>query len=217
MASLSDDSLRYVYSSYPWGLDECTFSWAIHLVSQSQSIWDDLVWWTWSKLCKDRSYWVRQLLVVSLRDTCWDAQISLIVALFCDMACSFSFYVIYLPHSALCSILVMIGRSNAHCRQWSCIDAQEDDAFNYPEGLVLVQRANDENSVVVGPHIRGSRLRSSAAGFGEVDLLLPGTARWGSFLLFGLSCNTIGRVQIACCATFNITNWTVPFAGSRSS
>ncbi|KAM3245438.1 hypothetical protein ACQJBY_056649 [Aegilops geniculata] len=56
-------------------------------------------------------------------------------------------------------------------------DAQEDDAFNYPEGLVLVQRANDENSVVVGPHIRGSRLRSSAAGFGEVDLLLPGTAR----------------------------------------
>jgi 1-phosphatidylinositol-4-phosphate 5-kinase len=59
----------------------------------------------------------------------------------------------------------------------SCIDAQEDDAFNYPEGLVLVQRGNDENSVVVGPHIRGSRLRSSAAGFGEVDLLLPGTAR----------------------------------------
>jgi 1-phosphatidylinositol-4-phosphate 5-kinase len=56
-------------------------------------------------------------------------------------------------------------------------DAQEDDAFNYPEGLVLVQRGSDENSVVVGPHIRGSRLRSSAAGFGEVDLLLPGTAR----------------------------------------
>ncbi|KAI4983270.1 hypothetical protein ZWY2020_023762 [Hordeum vulgare] len=56
-------------------------------------------------------------------------------------------------------------------------DAQEDDAFNYPEGLVLVQRSTDDNSVVVGPHIRGSRLRSSAAGFGEVDLLLPGTAR----------------------------------------
>ncbi|KAB8089574.1 hypothetical protein EE612_014541 [Oryza sativa] len=56
-------------------------------------------------------------------------------------------------------------------------DAQEDDAFNYPEGLVLVQRGGDENSVVVGPHIRGSRLRSTAAGFAEVDLLLPGTAR----------------------------------------
>nr|CAB3459598.1 unnamed protein product [Digitaria exilis] len=55
-------------------------------------------------------------------------------------------------------------------------DAQEDDALNYPEGLVLVQSSGD-NSVVVGPHIRGSRLRASAAGFGEVDLLLPGTAR----------------------------------------
>ncbi|KAJ3672202.1 hypothetical protein LUZ60_006923 [Juncus effusus] len=56
-------------------------------------------------------------------------------------------------------------------------DAQEDDALNHPQGLVLVQRTNDENSVVVGPHIRGSRLRASAAGFEEVDLLLPGTAR----------------------------------------
>lgn len=55
-------------------------------------------------------------------------------------------------------------------------DAQEDDALSYPEGLVLVQ-SSGENSVVVGPHIRGSRLRASAAGFGEVDLLLPGTAR----------------------------------------
>ncbi len=42
---------------------------------------------------------------------------------------------------------------------------------------MLVQRGGDENSVVVGPHIRGSRLRSTAAGFAEVDLLLPGTAR----------------------------------------
>ncbi|KAJ4778437.1 Phosphatidylinositol-4-phosphate 5-kinase family protein [Rhynchospora pubera] len=56
-------------------------------------------------------------------------------------------------------------------------DAQEDETGSYPWGLVLVQRANDENSVVVGPHIRGSRLRASAAGFEEVDLLLPGTAR----------------------------------------
>lgn len=58
-----------------------------------------------------------------------------------------------------------------------CTDAQEDEIGNYPQGLVLVQRGNDENSVVVGPHIRGSRLRASAAGFEEVDLLLPGTAR----------------------------------------
>ncbi|KAG1359626.1 putative Phosphatidylinositol 4-phosphate 5-kinase 9 [Cocos nucifera] len=56
-------------------------------------------------------------------------------------------------------------------------DVQEDEIFSYPEGLVLVPRGSDENSVVVGPHIRGSRLRASAAGFEEVDLLLPGTAR----------------------------------------
>ncbi|WCJ34442.1 Phosphatidylinositol-4-phosphate 5-kinase family protein [Euphorbia peplus] len=52
-------------------------------------------------------------------------------------------------------------------------DTIEDE--NYPQGLVLVTRGNGDNSVVVGPHIRGSRLR--AAGDEEVDLLLPGTAR----------------------------------------
>ncbi|KAL3642626.1 Phosphatidylinositol 4-phosphate 5-kinase 9 [Castilleja foliolosa] len=47
-----------------------------------------------------------------------------------------------------------------------------------PQGLVLVPRVSDDNSVVVGPHIRGSRLRaSSSTGNEEVDLLLPGTAR----------------------------------------
>ncbi|KAH0457107.1 hypothetical protein IEQ34_015014 [Dendrobium chrysotoxum] len=56
-------------------------------------------------------------------------------------------------------------------------EAQEDDISNYPEGLVLVPRGGDGNGVVVGPHIRGSRLRASAAGDEEVDLLLPGTAR----------------------------------------
>lgn len=56
---------------------------------------------------------------------------------------------------------------------------EEDDFSNYPQGLVLVPRGTDDNSVVVGPHIRGNRLRraSSAAGDEEVDLLLPGTAR----------------------------------------
>jgi 1-phosphatidylinositol-4-phosphate 5-kinase len=63
-----------------------------------------------------------------------------------------------------------------HGRPCFLTDAQEDDAFSYPGGLVLVE-SSGENSVVVGPHIRGSRLRSSAAGFGEVDLLLPGAAR----------------------------------------
>ncbi|PNT75254.1 hypothetical protein BRADI_1g29140v3 [Brachypodium distachyon] len=55
---------------------------------------------------------------------------------------------------------------------------EEDSAYNYREGLVLVQRGSDQKGkVAVGPHIRGSRLRSSSASFEEVDLLLPGTAR----------------------------------------
>lgn len=54
-------------------------------------------------------------------------------------------------------------------------DTIEDE--NYPQGLVLVPRGTDDDSVVVGPHIRGSRLRASSAGDEEVDLLLPGTAR----------------------------------------
>lgn len=56
-------------------------------------------------------------------------------------------------------------------------DAEEEEISNYPQGLVLIARGSGENSVVVGPHIRGSRLRASAAGDEEVDLLLPGTAR----------------------------------------
>ncbi|KAK9733387.1 hypothetical protein RND81_04G064900 [Saponaria officinalis] len=56
-------------------------------------------------------------------------------------------------------------------------DAMEDDMIAYPQSLVLVPRGDDD-SVVVGPHIRGSRLRApSATGHEEVDLLLPGTAR----------------------------------------
>ncbi|OEL34542.1 Phosphatidylinositol 4-phosphate 5-kinase 9 [Dichanthelium oligosanthes] len=54
--------------------------------------------------------------------------------------------------------------------------ALEEDSMNCSEGLVLVERASDENDVIIGPHIRGARLRSSAS-FEEVDLLLPGTAR----------------------------------------
>ncbi|PIA43607.1 hypothetical protein AQUCO_01900184v1 [Aquilegia coerulea] len=55
-------------------------------------------------------------------------------------------------------------------------DASEDEISNYPQGLVLVPRESDNESVVAGPHIRGSRLRASAVGDEEVDLLLPGTA-----------------------------------------
>ncbi|KAK7284989.1 hypothetical protein RJT34_19744 [Clitoria ternatea] len=52
-----------------------------------------------------------------------------------------------------------------------------EDEVSYPQGLVLVPRGADDSSVVVGSHVRGSRLRASAAGDEEVDLLLPGTAR----------------------------------------
>ncbi|CAI0469373.1 unnamed protein product [Linum tenue] len=54
--------------------------------------------------------------------------------------------------------------------------AEEDtiDDETYPQGLVLIPRGEDDGSVVVGPHIRGSRLKAS--GDEEVDLLLPGTA-----------------------------------------
>ncbi|MED6220292.1 Phosphatidylinositol 4-phosphate 5-kinase 9 [Stylosanthes scabra] len=56
-------------------------------------------------------------------------------------------------------------------------DPLEDEVYNYPQGLVLVPRGSDDDSVVVGSHIRGSRLRASSANDEEVDLLLPGTAR----------------------------------------
>nr|GEV48142.1 phosphatidylinositol 4-phosphate 5-kinase 9-like [Tanacetum cinerariifolium] len=54
-------------------------------------------------------------------------------------------------------------------------ESMEDEIS--PQGLVLVPHGSGDSSVVVGPHIRGSRLRSSATGDAEVDLLLPGTAR----------------------------------------
>jgi hypothetical protein len=56
--------------------------------------------------------------------------------------------------------------------------AEENSAYNYQDGLILVQRGSDKNvPVAVGPHIRGSRLRWSSSCFEEVDLLLPGTGR----------------------------------------
>ncbi|XP_068636814.1 phosphatidylinositol 4-phosphate 5-kinase 9-like [Aristolochia californica] len=43
-------------------------------------------------------------------------------------------------------------------------ESQEDESLNYPQGLVLIPRGSNGNSVIVGPHIRGRRLRASAAG-----------------------------------------------------
>lgn len=48
---------------------------------------------------------------------------------------------------------------------------------------MVPRETDDDNSVIVGPHMRGRRLRASAAGDEEVDLLLPGTARYDIFIL----------------------------------
>lgn len=61
------------------------------------------------------------------------------------------------------------------------LESMDDDISNYPQGLVLVPRGADDGTFVVGPHVRGGRLRAaSATGDKEVDLLLPGTARYGN-------------------------------------
>ncbi|GFP85560.1 phosphatidylinositol 4-phosphate 5-kinase 9 [Phtheirospermum japonicum] len=69
-------------------------------------------------------------------------------------------------------------RAPQHLRSLLPYSRQSMEDEISPQGLVLVPRGSDDNSVVVGPHIRGSRLRaSSSTGDEEVDLLLPGTAR----------------------------------------
>ncbi|CAN6460639.1 unnamed protein product [Victoria cruziana] len=52
--------------------------------------------------------------------------------------------------------------------------AYGDEISTCPQGLLLVARGPHENGAVFGPHMRGSRLRASAAGDEEVDLVLPG-------------------------------------------
>ncbi|KAF3793458.1 Phosphatidylinositol 4-phosphate 5-kinase 9 [Nymphaea thermarum] len=53
----------------------------------------------------------------------------------------------------------------------------EDEISSCPQGLLLVARGPHENGAVFGPHMRGSRLRASAAGNEEVDLILPDNPR----------------------------------------
>ncbi|KAF7018621.1 hypothetical protein CFC21_031892 [Triticum aestivum] len=73
------------------------------------------------------------------------------------------------PESILPDKLTVLSEADA---------AEKDSAYNYRDGLILVQRGSDKNgSDAVGPHIRGSRLRAPSGCFEEVDLLLPGTGR----------------------------------------
>jgi hypothetical protein len=96
------------------------------------------------------------------------------------------------------------------------LDPLEDEVYNYPQGLVLVPRGADDGSVVVGSHVRGSRLRASAAGDEEVDLLLPGTATYflwiltvvlrifSLILLFPCRGNKVVRWYIICICLINL-------------
>ncbi|KAK9026765.1 hypothetical protein V6N11_039599 [Hibiscus sabdariffa] len=56
----------------------------------------------------------------------------------------------------------------------SVAEEEEDEISNYPQGLVLIPHGTDDDSVVVGHHIRGRRLRASAAGDEEI----PDPAWW---------------------------------------
>ncbi|URE16804.1 PIPKc [Musa troglodytarum] len=100
-----------------------------------------------------------------------------------DLDLDYSFYLEPSWRDALLKQIEIDSRflEAQHIMDYSLLlDAQEDEIAKYPQGLVLVPRASEEESVVAaaaGSHIRGSRLRASAAGFEEVDLLLPGTAR----------------------------------------
>lgn len=62
--------------------------------------------------------------------------------------------------------------------------AYGDEISTCPQGLLLVARGPHENGAVFGPHMRGSRLRASAAGDEEVDLVLPGNPRFLSAFFF---------------------------------
>ncbi|EPS73008.1 hypothetical protein M569_01742, partial [Genlisea aurea] len=58
-------------------------------------------------------------------------------------------------------------------------DRENEDEISPPGPVVLVPHSSDGCSPVVGLHSRGSQLRASPiAGDKEVDLLLPGTARY---------------------------------------
>lgn len=59
------------------------------------------------------------------------------------------------------------------------VDASLQSEFlMHSKGLLLVPHEPGSVSTVAGSHIRGSTLRTSAAGDEEVDLILPGTGRY---------------------------------------
>lgn len=59
----------------------------------------------------------------------------------------------------------------------------QDELLIPPKGLLLVTHEPNFVSTQPGPHIRGNTLRAFSVGEQEVDLLLPGTARY--FTCFG--------------------------------
>lgn len=56
-----------------------------------------------------------------------------------------------------------------------------------PKGLLLVAHEPSVVNTAPGPHIRGNTLRAYSIGDKEVDLLLPGTARYDVILIVSIS------------------------------
>lgn len=55
---------------------------------------------------------------------------------------------------------------------------KEGEPLILPKGLLLVTHEPSVVNTAPGPHIRGNTLRANSMGDNEVDLLLPGTARF---------------------------------------
>lgn len=76
-----------------------------------------------------------------------------------------------------------------------------------PKGLLLVRHEPSSVNTAPGPHSRGSTLRAFSVGDKEVDLLLPGTARYwicSLFFLFKLIERTIPIVVLQVLVLLNL-------------
>lgn len=62
----------------------------------------------------------------------------------------------------------------------------QDEMLIPPKGLLLVTHEPNFVSTAPGPHIRGNTLKAFSVGEKEVDLLLPGTARYFAYFRYYL-------------------------------
>lgn len=73
---------------------------------------------------------------------------------------------------------------------------KEEEHLILPKGLVLVSHEPSIVNTEPGPHIRGNTLRAYSMGDSEVDLLLPGTARYNFFRNFTSTKNKVDLYSI---------------------